>query len=1135
MEKRLLFKKTLWHIMRLTFVQITLMAAFCTMVDAHDVKAQEVLNRGVSIKAQSQSLKTILAQIEKQTEARFVYSDTRIPIEKQVFVNANGQTLEKVLKELFPPMGVRYQVSGNFIVLSKLKNETAENDAPEEASPPAFTLTGTVTDEKGELLVGASVVLEGTTKGTFTNERGTYILELEDADKSGNLVFSYVGYEKQTVAIAGRTTISIVLKEAGTLSEVVVVGYGTQIRKNLSSSISKVDVEKVNFSGVNSFEAAIQGMAAGVQVTQSSALAGSAVNIRIRGSSSVVASSEPLYVIDGIPVEAGGIGSSNPGQAINNFNLQAAANSNVLASLNPADIASIEILKDASSAAIYGSRGSNGVVLITTKKGTAGKTKINVSSTFAISEPTRKIPLLNSQQYIELAQEAWVNSGNKLVDFWPKSRVLQNGLTEAQAKETNTNWVDETLRTGYLQDHNFSMSGGTDMTTFYISANLKNQSSILRGNDYKSYGFRMNLEHTAKKNFTLGAKMAISHVNNNQVPTSWAGGVGHVNEMLPIWPIYNSDGSYFRPINNPVAQINLRDMNLKSNQFYGTWYARARIARGLTFRSEYGVNLLNNDDYHFREGVIIWHGRATAGTLIGNNVSWNWNNSLNFQKQFKGHNIDILLATEAQKSARTENTALGEGFFNSATIYPQDAAIKILGYSQSGYSFNSYISRINYDFNGKYLFSASLRSDGSSRFAANSRWGYFPAASVGYILSEEKYFEPLKNTLNFLKLRASYGIVGNAGIGNNTFTTNYNTATYNGNAGIFMRNLGDNKLGWEKTAQLDLGLTWEALNGRISGEFDYYNKRTTDLLLGYPVSALTGVDLITTNVGILTNKGVDIMLNSDNVRNTNFTWETKFTLNFNKNNMVEILPGRSEGVTLNSFLGSTTLQPGLPVGISQMVVWKGVDSESGQDTYLEQSTGNTLTTSQINAIYGNFNNYWVKNFIYTGNPWPKNTGGLYNGFTWKNWDMGFLFTWAVGLEYSFGDAKRYLDPFGGYKINPPTHLLDRWQKPGDITDVSPVTTANIQWGTTTEHLFRTDFLRLKDVNIGYTFRGSKNSIMNGLRLSMRFSNLLTFTKAPDFFWDPEFTGVNFNNSSALGSDKGAPQAKFYMFNVLWNF
>ena len=1121
--KRRTLAKTLL-IMKLTGI---LLFAACLQVSANG------LSQKITIKEKNVPLQKVFKLINRQTGFEFFYKDALLNQAGKINIELQDATIEEVLNVCFQNLPLTYSIVDKTIVI--IPKEKKVEEIQFLAPPPPILVSGTVTDEEGNPLSDVSVIVKGTSLGTKTDVIGKFSLELDNSSKI--LVFSSVGYTRLEISHKSQSDLKIVMsKEVSAFNEVVVTGYGTQIRKNLSSSISKVDVGKLNTTAANSFEAALQGQAAGVQVIQGSALAGSAVNIRIRGSSSVVASSEPLYVIDGIPVEPGGISSSNPGSALSNFSLQTAANSNVLASLNPADIESIEILKDAAAAAIYGSRGSNGVVLITTKKGKAGKTKINISSSFSVSEPTHKIGLLNSQEYIEVAQEAWVNSGNPLSNFWTNSGVLQDGLTEAQAKATNTNWIDESLRTGFAQEHNLSFSGGADKTTFYISGFMKDQKSILSGNDYKNYGARLNLEYQVRKNVTMGTKMSISHVDNNQVPVSWGGGAGNVNAMLPIWPVKKDDGSYFRSVDNPVAQINLRTINLKSTQFYGSWYARASIAKGLIFRSEYGINLLNNNDFHYRDKVLLTSGRAISATQIGNNNSWNWINSLNYQKKFKGSNLDVLVATEAQKSTRKENTALGEGFFNSALIYPQDAAVKTLSYTQTGYSFNSYIGRINYDYNGKYLLSASIRADGSSRFAPFNRWGYFPSASIGYVLSEEKFFEPLMKVFNFMKVRASYGLVGNAGIGNNTFSNNYSSINYIGNAGIFLSNLGDNNLGWEKTAQLDLGLTWEALNGRISGEIDYYNKRTTDLLLGFPVSTFTGVGSITTNAGILSNKGVDIMLNTINIKRKNFSWDTRLTLNFNKNSMVEIQPGLTGGITIASGLGSTSLEVGKPVGIQRAAVWSGVDPTTGEDTYLEQTTGKALTLSQLLSQYGTFNNFFNANAIFTGNPWPKYTGGLYNGFKWKNWDMNFLFTWSVGQDFISGDVKRFLSPFGNSKYNPSRELIEkRWRSPGDIAGVSKLLTENVNFSNTTDHLYRTDYLRLKDLNIGYTFSGAKYSFLNGLRCSMRFSNLLTFTKAPDFFWDPEYSGVGFNNSNALSNDKGVPQARFYTFSLSYNF
>ena len=949
------------------------------------------------------------------------------------------------------------------------------------------------------------------------------------------LVFSYVGYESQETSINGKTYLNISLTEkTNEMDKVVVVGYGTQIKKNLSSSISVVDMKDINTTSVNSFEAALQGQAAGVQVTQSSALGGSSVNIRIRGTSSVIGSSEPLYVIDGIVVESGAISTSAPGAAANNYNFQTSAQTNVLASLNPADIESIEILKDASAAAIYGSRGANGVVLITTKKGKAGKTQVHASAVYGISQATHKPTLLNSDQYLQLAQEAWVNSGNNLTDFWNKSGVLIDGLTKEQALQTNTNWTDETIRTGSLQDYNISASGGANNTSFYLSAYLKNENTILVGNKYQRYGTRLNLDHKFNSILSVGAKMMISRVNDTQIPTAWAGGQGKVTEMLPIWPVTKNDGSYFYVSTNPVAGINLRTINLKSNQVYGTWFLKAKLASGLNFRSELGLNQLNNDDFFFVDKQVSNTRRPTSSSVIGSTNSWNWNNSLNYVKRIQEHNFDILVATESQKYTQKVNTTIGDGYFNSGLQFPQDAATKTLTYFQTGFSFLSYISRINYDFKGRYLFSASMRADGSSRFGKNNRWGYFPSGSVGYILSDEPYFKSLSNTINFFKLRVSYGIVGNAGIGNNTYSTNYNTRLYNGNTGIFMSNLGDDQLGWEKTAQLDIGLTWEAFKGRVSGEIDYYNKHTSDLLLDFPVSQLTGVGSVTTNVGELSNRGIDVSIKSLNISRKNFTWETSLNFNHNKNEVYKIREGLEDGLIISGFFFEYALKKGFPVGIQPMIVWKGVDPASGEDTYLEVSSKKSLTYSNIITSYGNFNNFYQANQQLVGNPWPKYTGGFNNKFTWNNWNLNVLFTFSTGMDFSLGDQKRFSDPFGSYKINPPIHLLSRWQKPGDITDVSRINTQNINWTPSTEQLHRMDYLRLKDLTLGYNFSSKSNTLLNGLKCYIRCSNLLTFTKAPDFFWDPEFSGGGFSNTTSLSYDKTTPQAKFFMIGVSYD-
>jgi len=821
-----------------------------------------------TIDVEDVTLRQVFDQIESESEFIFFYNDEDLDVSQIVSVRIKEKDIETVLKRIFRGMDLEYTIIDRQIVIRSVEPESIilpEVLQTEPEGPPQFEVTGTVTDENNQGIPGANVYVLGTTIGTITNLDGNYVISLEDTQSI--LVFSFVGYATQEIPVSGQTEINVQLvQEAIVLAEVIAIGYGSQIKKNLSSAITSVDPEVIASTPLPSFEGGLQGRAAGVQITTSSAIAGSAIRVRVRGTSSASANSEPLYVIDGIPIESGEISSSQPGGAVGEWNLQQAANTNVLASLNPSDIQSIEILKDAASAAIYGSRGANGVVLITTKKGKAGRTQVKASASFGISDVTHRTELLNASQYIELAQEAWTNQGLPADRFWDLSGVLVDGLTQEEAENTNTDWIDEVLQIGKMQDYNISASGGDEKTIFYISANLKDEESILRGNEYMRYGTRMNIEHQLSDRFRIGGKMMISHIDDKQVPTSWAGGVSNVTDMLPIWPVYKEDGTYFRLFDgHPVAGVNLRDIHLKSNQIMGNWFLKVKIIEGLSFQTEFGTNMLFNDDFHWRDGRITSHGRTISSSVVGKGISWNVKNLLNYKKKIRNHNFDLLVAQEAQKYNKIINSMFGDTFFNTALKMPQDAQIKNSSYFETGYSFMSYIGRFNYDFNGKYLLSASFRADGSSRFAVNNRWGYFPAGSVGYIISEEDFYSPIKDVVNFLKLRVSYGMVGNAEIGDYSYYSAYTTSLYNSFTGIRLSNMGDDKLGWEKTKQLDVGLTWEAFNGRISGEIDYYDKLTTDLLLPFPVSQLTGVSSITRNIGELTNKGIDIMLNTHNI------------------------------------------------------------------------------------------------------------------------------------------------------------------------------------------------------------------------------------------------------------------------------
>ena len=983
-----------------------------------------------------------------------------------------------------------------------------------------LVVTGTVTNN-GLPLPGANILVKGTTTGSQSDFNGKYTI---NAPKGATLVFSYIGFKTQEIVVGENLTIDVtLLEDAASLDVVVVVGYGTQIRKNLSSSISRIDVEDLNSINVQSFDAALQGMAAGVEVRSGSAIAGSAMKVRVRGTTSFSANSEPLYVIDGIPVESGEISTSQPGRTVGNFNLQLAHNTNVLASINPNDIESMEILKDASATAIYGSRGSNGVVLITTKKGKIGKTQVNVSISSGLSEATHKIDYLNNNEYITLAQEAWFNSGNDIDDFWQNSGVLVDGLTKEEALNTDTNWVDQMLRTGESVNYNISASGGSEKTRFYTSALLRDDKSIFIGNDYKQYSTRLNLDHTISDRFAIGTRMSLSHVDNKTVPIAWAGGTGTVQNMLPIWPVYKADGTYFNlTSNNPLASVKLREINLKSYQFFGSWFLTTDIVEGLTNRTEFGLNLLSNDDSHFRDGRTLFNGRSTAGAVIGSRKSWNFKNILNYRKDFNGHNVDVLAGFESQRFNGRVNTVIGEDFSNPSLRRPSDAANVVGSFTENEYAFLSYISRVNYAYKNKYLLSASVRYDGSSRFAQDNRWGLFPAVSIGYNLSEEAYFAPLKKVFNYFKLRVSYGQSGNSEIGDYAYYGSFATDPYDGSSGISRNNIGDEKLGWETTTQLDIGLSFELLDGKIKGEFDYYDKLTSDLLMPYPASAFTGVTSYTRNVGKIGNKGFEFSLSTTNIESNNFRWETTFNIALNKNEVLKLNDDLGQGL-----FGSSGIYVGFPVGIIELVEWGGVDPSTGDDIYFDKD-GQKLLYREIIDQYGRFGNFFRDNRRPMGNPWPKFTGGFGNKISWKNWYLNSFFTFNYGAEAIVGEQKRSYGAFGRTKYNPTTNILDRWRSPGDITNVSRLTTENPSFQPSTRYLHKVDYIRMRDLTVGYAFN-TEQGIFKRINLYAKLTNFLTFTNAPDFYWDPEFSGVvqnrSQNNIRTINNDKSAPQAK----------
>ena len=1012
------------------------------------------------------------------------------------------------------------------------------------------TVTGQVLDEFNEPMIGVSVVLKSDpTKGTSTDIDGTYTLTVPSEESE--LVFSYIGYRTEEVSVSGKTAVDLQMSEdLQTLDEVIVVGFGTQKKRFTTGAISKVDGEDIQNSSQTTVEGALQGRIAGVQITTSDAMAGSPVTVRIRGTSSIVASSEPLYVVDGVPVVSGNYSKNNA----STWRLATAHESNALAQLNPADIESIEILKDASAAAIYGSRGANGVVLITTKRGKEGRTKFDVGFQSGFSKETNRIEMLDGPTYIELAREAWTNSYNDAIaddnpsndntydisndyeKFW--NTLLPFGLTREIAERTSTDWIDYALQNGHFQEANIAASGGSDKTVFYLGGTYRDEQGIFVGNNFKRYNARVNLDHNPTEFLSMGARAAFTVTDSDIIPISWAGGLGTAqSQALPFWPIYNEDGTFFNAQsgNNVVAELANTEMNQTGTSILGNLYAQLKFFRNFTLRSEFGVNNIYKKEFYYRSAVI--EPEAIATSVLSESQNWNTNNTLSYSQSFGKHAVDVLAGMNATKNDFFSNIIDGETFPNPALKNPENAAVQNASINTTAFSFLSFLGRLNYRFDDKYLVGLSVRRDGSSRFGSGNRWGTFPAASIGWIISEEGFLRD-SETINFLKLRASFGITGNAEIGNFEYFGSFASNNYVDMPGIVVSEIDNNILSWESSKQYDIGFDLGLYEGRIEVGFDAYLKQTSDLLTERDVSALSGVQRVTSNIGSLENRGFDFSLTSHNLVRK-FKWVTHITLGYNTNEITDLggldfIPGQVFG------LGAVGV--GFPVGSRFLVEWAGIaendmmltvtDPDSELPVEIQVQGGDELFINQFGELTNIFNPQDQK---FLGNPNPVWTGGITNSLTWNNFDLNVLFTFATGHDLS-NEEQRFQYSGFGFGWNMWADGTTRWQNPGDVTRIQRLTWAppNRSWPSS-RTIYDAQFIRMRDVTLGYNLPTSllKKWKLGSFRIYAKGTNLLTFTDYPG--WDPEYNRDGAGNVGQGKSWLPSPQAQTISFGANVSF
>ncbi|MBL7138741.1 MAG: TonB-dependent receptor [Bacteroidales bacterium] len=1010
-------------------------------------------------------------------------------------------------------------------------------------------VTGVVTDaQTGESIPGANVFIEGTTIGMSSSMDGQYSFDAPVGKQA--LVCSYIGYTTMTVEIMvvrGETVIRNfkIAEDNLQLDEIVVVGYGTERKRNITSSITTVKAQEIESIPVENFGKALQGRTPGVQITSDNGLPGGAVTFRIRGTSSIKASSEPLYVVDGVPAITGSYTNESgfPDK------------SNVLAQIDPADIASIEILKDAAAAAIYGARSANGVVLITTKKGKLGvgepRTNFSFNYYAGVNQVTNRLKILDGPAYLRLTKEAWFNSGmgteQQYYEQLPygiyNTNLIYEGdynkFTDQQKLETyeankpiidnyNTNWLDEMLKMGFLQNASLSASGGTARTQYFINGAYYGEQGFIISNSFKRINGRVNFSHVASDYFKFGSNVGVSYTINHRVPTGWAGGLGTAqSRSLPIMPVYNSTGGYFAPKSSNFTNVvaTREDLEYGANTFsiIGNVFGEFNFTKWLSVRNDFGINNIYLKDNKY-EGTIT-HELGDATDRRVQIESYSNVISLNLNKTFNRHNVTGFLGFQVQNSTQYGEWINGKDFPSPEMKEPGSAALVTADTWTEAYGFLSYIGRATYNFANKYYFTFSLRRDASSRFGPGNKWGWFPATSLGWTITEEKFFPAsVKKVLSYLKIRGSYGITGNAEIGNYRYFGSYSSTRYNGEPAIRLDVIGNPNLGWEKTSQVDIGLDYGLWDGRLSGGFDFYYKYTSDMLLDVNIPQTSGASTVMMNVGSLENKGIEFFLTSNNLVGK-FKWQSEFNINHNKNKILDI----QGQIVAGENYGNNYAQEGYPVGAWRLVEYYGVDPETGQELFV-------LADGTIGIWDDTDPDFFDKNVKVVGNPYPTWFGGFNNIFSWKGFDASILFTYQWGNDVYRDDGKFLEGGQIGANWNQMTSIENHWTKPGDVAE-----TPQLLWKNTysthnsTRYLDNGAFIRLKTFVIGYTlpYNWSKTIAMKSIRVYFLTQNLFTWTKYKG--WDPEVNRDYSGNITQGVTYLSPPQAKTFSVGVNLNF
>ncbi|MFB9056865.1 SusC/RagA family TonB-linked outer membrane protein [Mariniflexile ostreae] len=989
-----------------------------------------------------------------------------------------------------------------------------------------MTVSGKITDAlTGASLYGVNIIVKGTTKGVSSDLNGNYTIN--NVAPENTLLFSYISYSDQEIKIGLKNNINVLLKPAvDQLEEMVIIGYGTKKKRNLTGSIVSVNSKDIDQANVQDPISVLQGRAAGVQVTSSSGAPGGGMSIKVRGNSSLNSGNSPLYVVDGVPIEFNTLSSLNGSE---NFGL------NPLADINPGDIESIEILKDAASTAIYGSRAANGVVMITTKRGLSGKAQVDLNITSGVSEIPRRLSVLNASQYRAVILDSYKNMDNP---------VVPNGIILDSLNPKNNgdvDWQKELLRIAPQYKVDLSIRGGSDDVKYAWSSSFLNQDGIILNSNYKRVTSRLNVDFKVSDKITFGQSISYTNGVNNRINAGGTENLSVIRELLvrpPIFAMYLPDGSYNGyqfGRRNPVGLAELATHLNKSNRITGNQYAEYDILEGLKFRTNLNLDYISMKEDEFIPSTLDYREGYNSGAVRAiNNLTWGNETYLSFNTQLgDSHNLSALAGFSFQKW-QYERVGLDGMFFSSDNIPTLNGAGTISNQEiniTTEHSMLSYFGRFSYDYKGKYLFEANLRTDGSSRFGKDKRFGYFPSAAIAWRISDELFLENV-TFLNDAKLRLSIGQTGNESIGDYTsqgeFAVGANYLDYSGAAPSVMPNSG---LTWETTTQYNAGLDLSFWKNRVTFNADVYLKITEDLLYNVPIPRTTGFSYVTQNIGSIENKGVELSLSSKNLVG-DFQWDTNFNISTNRN-IVKDLP---DNVLTNGFIQNGNyhiLKEGEPIGT--FYGWKFNGVYSRDEDNINQVTHGALGPQFKGGdpIWDDLNGDTIidendKQII--GDATPDFFGGITNNFSYKGLSLGVFFQFSYGNDI-YSEINHQRNSVVRYN-NLSTDALGRWRNQGDVTNFpKPISDDPLHSDSRIQSRWVEDgsYIKLKNVNIRYRFPNQMVNDWGFRKIEVYASalNLITWTHYTGF--DPD---VSSYNGLREGVDEGAyPQSRTIMLGL----